>query len=244
MAGDVPTIAAASSFTFVLEEIAAAFRAHTNREVRLVFGSSGALYRRIEQGATFQIFMSADERFVRKLAHLRRTMGRGRRFGIGRLVLFAPHQSRVQIDPYLRGLRAALARDGLRRLTIADPAHAAYGSAAAQALRRTGLWHALQPSLLVVANAAQAAQLATGTSTDAGVLAYALVRSVQISRLGRYVLLPETLHAPLHQRVALLRGAGDTAHAFYRYLQEGAARAILRRYGLVSGARRWLERPA
>ncbi|MGZ5141461.1 MAG: molybdate ABC transporter substrate-binding protein [Burkholderiales bacterium] len=47
------------------------------------------------------------------------------------------------------------------------------------------------------------------------------------------MLIPENLHEPLHQRLALMKGAGETARAFYAYLQEPAARAVFKRYGFA-----------
>jgi molybdate transport system substrate-binding protein len=38
---------------------------------------------------------------------------------------------------------------------------------------------------------------------------------------------------PLRQRMVLTKRAGATARAFYGYLQEGAARAVLARYGFA-----------
>jgi molybdate transport system substrate-binding protein len=39
------------------------------------------------------------------------------------------------------------------------------------------------------------------------------------------------MHEPLAQRMVLVKGAGPVAHAFARYLQQPAAREILRRHG-------------
>ena len=71
---DVPAVAAASDLKFALEETTSAFRAATQRDVKLVFGSSGNFYTQIGQGAPFQLFMSADESFVFKLADAGRTV--------------------------------------------------------------------------------------------------------------------------------------------------------------------------
>ena len=90
-ADPAPAIAAASDLKFALEEAAARFRETERREVKLVFGSSGNFYRQILQGAPFQLFLSADESFVAKLAASGKTVDEGRLYATGRIVLFAPH---------------------------------------------------------------------------------------------------------------------------------------------------------
>jgi molybdate transport system substrate-binding protein len=46
-------------------------------------------------------------------------------------------------------------------------------------------------------------------------------------------LIPEDWHTPLRQRMALMQGAGEVAEAFYAYMKEPAARAIMERYGFT-----------
>ena len=230
---DVPSLAAASDLKFAVEDIAAKFRASTKRDVKLVFGSSGNFYRQIEQGAPFQIFMSADEDFVFRLAKAGRTEGSGALYAVGRLVLFARHGSHLDPDAQFVGLRAALAAGRVQRFAIANPEHAPYGRAAEEALRKAGLWETLRPRLVLGENVSQAAQFATSGSAEGGMFAYSLALSPQVAKQGRFVLVPEHLHSPLRQRMALVKGAGETARAFYAYLQEPAARAAFRRYGFT-----------
>jgi molybdate transport system substrate-binding protein len=230
---NVPAVAAASDLKFPLEEIAAEFRATTKREVKLVFGSSGNFFRQIEQGAPFQLYMSADETFVLKLAQGGRLENKGDLYGTGRLVLFVPHASRLQVDPKFQGLKAALAAGEIRRFAIANPEHAPYGRAAEQALIKLGLWEIVRPRLVLGENVSQAAQFASSGTAEGGIFAYSLVLAPQVGKLGRYVLIPEDLHEPLHQRMALVKGAGETARMLYGYLQAPAARAVFRRYGFV-----------
>ncbi|MGH8473253.1 MAG: substrate-binding domain-containing protein, partial [Gammaproteobacteria bacterium] len=77
VSAEVPVIVAASDLKFALEELAARFAADTKRELKLVFGSSGNFARAIEQGAPFQMFLSADEGLVFKLEEAGKTVDRG-----------------------------------------------------------------------------------------------------------------------------------------------------------------------
>jgi molybdate transport system substrate-binding protein len=230
---DVPAVAAASDLKFALEEAAARFRDATNRETRLVFGSSGNLYRQIEQGAPFQLFMSADESFVLKLAGSGKAIDRGALYATGRIVLFARTGSPLKPDAGLAGLKEALAAGAIRRFAIANPEHAPYGRAAEQALKKLALWDGLRSRLVLGENVSQAAQFAASGSAEGGVVAYSLALSPELGKLGRFALIPENLHDPLRQRMVLTKGAGETARAFYRYLQEPAGRSILKRHGFT-----------
>jgi molybdate transport system substrate-binding protein len=233
-AAEAPAVAAASDLKFALEEIARGYRTVTGNDVKLVFGSSGNFYRQIGQGAPFQIFMSADEAFVYKLADAGKTEDRGQLYAIGRIVLYVPRASNIALDPELAGFKAAIASGAIKRFAIANPQHAPYGRAAEEALRKLGVWDALRPRLVTGENVSQAAQFASGGSADGGVFAYSLVQAPQIAGSGRYVLISEAFHQPLRQRMVLVKGATENARGFYRYLQTPAARAVFSRYGFAS----------
>lgn len=228
-----PVVAAASDLQFALAEAAEAFTRSTGRPVKLAFGSSGNFQRQIRQGAPYQLFLSADERYVLDLARLGLTDGDGTLYAIGRIVLLVPHGSRLRADGTLADLRAALGDGRLRKFAIANPEHAPYGARAKEALQHAGLWVSIEPRLLLGENVSQAAQFATAGGSDGGIVAYSLVRSPKVAARGEYALIPADWHAPLRQRMALVKGAGATARSFYDYLQQPAARAILERHGFT-----------
>lgn len=226
-----PVIAAAADLNVALTEIAGQFRRTTGQPVDLVFGSSGTLTRQIQDGAPFELFMSADEAFVATLAAAGLTRGPGTLYGVGRIVLFAPSGSPLDPRQGLAGLGRLLAAGTVRRFAIANPAHAPYGRAAEAALRHQGLWDILQPHLVLGENVAQAAQFATTGNAAGGIIAYSLALAPNLQGRGTYALIPETAHAPLRQRMVLTSRAGPVAARFYDFMQSPPARAILERYG-------------
>nr|WP_246434949.1 molybdate ABC transporter substrate-binding protein [Quisquiliibacterium transsilvanicum] len=225
------TVAAASDLKFALDEIADAYARSTGQQVRIVYGSSGNIARQIAQGAPYDVFLSADERFVEDLARRGLTVDAGSLYAIGRLVLFAPQPGAFEPDEDFAGLRAALAAGTVRRFAIANPEHAPYGLAARQALEHAGLWEPISKRLVLGENVAQAAQFAAGGNTQGGIFALSLAMSPAIAARGRWVLLPESMHAPLRQRMVLMRRASSEARAFHDHLRQPEARAILRRFG-------------
>ena len=156
-----PPVAAAADLKFALAEVATAFEKQTGQAVKLTFGSSGNFATQLEQGAPFQLYFSADEAYVQRLAAKGLTRDDGTVYAVGRIVLFAPHGSPLTVDAQLGDLKAGLADGRVRRFAIANPEHAPYGRRAMEALQRAGIWDAIRPKLVMGENIAQTAQFAT-----------------------------------------------------------------------------------
>jgi molybdate transport system substrate-binding protein len=231
--GGPPLIAAASDLQFSLPLVVAAFRAASGRNVSVTFGSSGNFARQIRQGAPFQMFLSADENFVRELSAAGLTQGDGDVYGIGRIALIVPRGSPLKPDGTLADLRAALSDGRLTRFAIPNPEHAPYGRRAEQALRYAGLWEPIRDKLVLGENVSQAAQFATSGEAQGGIIAYSLALSPDVSRLGAFALIPQEWNEPLRQRMVLLKGAGETARSFYAFVKSDPGRKILERSGFV-----------
>ena len=228
---DAPVVAAASDLQFAITEIARTFRADTGMEVRLSFGSTGNFARQIREGAPFQIFMAADERFIAELHADGFTPDEGDLYAVGRVVIMVPNGSPLTPDPELDNLAGMLAAGRITRFAIANPDHAPYGMRAMEALITKGIWDDLQPVIVLGENVSQAAQFALSGNAEGGIIAYSL--APEVAPKGTFALIPEDWHEPLRQRMALLNGAGEVARAFYAYMNEPAAREIMERYGFV-----------
>lgn len=229
-----PTVAAASDLQFAIEDLAERFTEETGQRVRLNFGSSGNFRRQIAQGAPFELYMSADEAYVEALHEAGYLENDGDLYAIGRVVLITRKGVAVNPEAGLAGLGAALEAGEIRRFAIANPEHAPYGVAAMEALRSAGLWEAVQPHLVLGENVSQAAQFALSPDADGGIVAWSLALAPSLDRRSDWALIPEERHAPLRQRMALVKGAGETARAFYDFILSAPGRAVLAEYGFIT----------
>lgn len=229
-----PTVAAASDLQFAIEDLAGRFTEETGQRVRLNFGSSGNFRRQIAQGAPFEVYMSADEAYVAALHQSGHLEDGGDLYAIGRVVLMTRKQGGLDPEAGLDGLAEALEAGEIRRFAIANPEHAPYGVAAKQALQSAGLWEAIRPHLVFGENVSQAAQFALSTEADGGIVAWSLALAPALDRRSDWALLPEEAHEPLRQRMALVKGAGETARAFYDFVLSEAGRAVLAEYGFIT----------
>ena len=226
-----PIVAAAANVNVALTEIAEAFARERGMKVELVFGASGMLARQIQDGAPFELFLSADEEFPRRLTAAGLTRGDGVVYARGRLVLFAPAGSPLVVDERLQGL-ARLTRSGrVQRFAIANPDVAPYGQAAEAVLRKRGLWESLRSRLVLGDTVAQAAQFASSGNAVGGLIAYSIVRTPGFPARGTHAVIPEADHPSLQQRMVLVRSAGAVASQFYDFVQSEPSRAVFRKYG-------------
>jgi molybdate transport system substrate-binding protein len=223
-------VAAAASLRPALEPLKQGFEAaHPGVELGLTFGASGALVTQLQQGAPFDLFLSADRDYPSRLVALGLARAEDERvFAVGELVLwFAPGAPPGRAA---RGL-AALADPAVRRVAIANPAVAPWGRVAERVLREAGLLEAVREKLVLGTSVGQAAQFAGSGAAEAALLP----RSILLGALesGQRVALPASAGARLEQSGVVLASAAQPglARAFLAWLGGADGRAALLRCG-------------
>jgi molybdate transport system substrate-binding protein len=225
-------VAVAASVQRAMEELARGWMQSSGERLELVYGSSGNFVRQIQQGFPAEVFLSADEGFAQRLVDAGLTRGPGEIYARGRLALLLAGGSAIALDAQLRGLKQGWG--SVAHFAIANPELAPYGRAAREVLQTVGLWEAAQQKLVMGESIAQATQFVATGAAQAGLTALSLLSGARSSGLGPYIAMSDALHAPLAQRMVLLRSAGPVAAAFYGYLQTAAARVVLQRHGFAA----------
>ena len=222
-------IAAASNLKFVLADLAAQYKQQTGVQVEVNLGASGNLARQILQGLPVEQFISADEAWVAELAKAGRTVDAGQRYATGRLALILPKNSAL---PLSQGLAAVVrAMKPGDKFAIANPALAPYGVASEEILQRAGVGPLPAANKVLGDNIGQATQFVATGAAQAGITALALAQAPEIAMHVQAVALPTDLHAPLHQRMTLLKGAGSAAKDWHQFLLSPTAQAVFARHG-------------
>ena len=229
---DDASVAAAASLTYAMREISDRFQRTSSHRIQLTFGSSRNLMRQIIQGAPFELFLSADESSIDRLAARSLTQGDGIVYALGRLVVFKPTRSEVQLTADLTFLENAVKEKRLQRLAIANPETAPYGAIALEALRNAGVWEIVKPHIVTGENALQAAQYGLSGSADAAIFPLSIASIPIFERRGVFLPVSDALYRPLKQKMVLLKKSGEAAEALYQYLQTSEARSILTSHGL------------
>ena len=227
------TIAAAADLRFALDEIIPAFQSqHPELGIRVTYGSSGNFYAQLTNHAPFDVFLSADMEYPRKLIEQGlASPGSEFQYGVGHLVLWVVHDSPLEIDK--RGMRALL-EPSVQKIALANPRHAPYGRAAEAALKSTGLYEKVQERLVFGENVAQASQFVESGSADAGLIPLSLALAPRMRAKGRYWQIPLDAYPRMEQGGVILSWTKNlrAAEALRDFILGEQGKTILRRFGL------------
>jgi len=236
-------VAAAADLQFALDELDIQFEKQTGKKIDISYGSSGNFFAQIENGAPFDVLLSADIEYPRKLesAGLAEP-GTLCEYAVGRIVIWMPGDARPDLARL--GWKALL-EPSVERIAIANPEHAPYGRAAVTALRGAGIYEQVRAKLVYGENIAQAAQFVASGNAQAGILALSLAASPPM-RNGKRWQIPANMHAPIEQGAVILKSAKDKegARAFLAFLKSDTGRVILESYGFTLPASRRASAPS
>jgi molybdate transport system substrate-binding protein len=226
------TVAAAADLQFALPATVRAFQAG-NQGIRIsaVYGSSGNFYSQIANGAPFDVFLSADMEYPRKLAQQGLALPDSLfMYGVGRLAVWVPNES--GLDVHKLQMRT-LESDSVQHVAIANPQHAPYGKAAEAALRSLGVYDRVKPKLVFGENIAQTLEFVQSGAAQAGIVALSLAMAPAVRGQGSYWEIPLDAYPRLEQGGAILQRARDSQAAarFREFLLQPAGRGILKQYG-------------
>jgi len=224
-------VAAAADLSAALREVAANYEKRTGVAVKLSFAASGALTQQIQNGAPFDVFFSADMEYPRQLiAGGQAESATLYRYGVGRLVLWVPRDSPLDVEH--KGMDVLL-DPAVKKISIANPQHAPYGRAAVAALKHYALYEKVSDRLVQGENVSQAAQFVESGNAQVGFVALAHAVAPAMQGKGKYLMVPAEAYPPLDQGVVLISHSPHRkdAVAFLEYLKTTEVAEVLRRNG-------------
>lgn len=222
-------VAAAADLKFAMDSLVAVYSAKDpDIDIKVIYGSSGNFFQQIGNGAPFDLFFSADVDYPKRLHEKGLTASAVHVYGTGQLVLWSRG-----FDPAAEKMNSLLA-PSVKKLAIANPAHAPYGQRAEEALHYYQLYDKIKDKLVLGENIAQTAQYAQSGAADVAIIALSLALSPGMQRAGgKYWLIPAGSHQPLEQGFVLLPHGKDNkaAYRFMNFLTTPEARDILKSFG-------------
>jgi molybdate transport system substrate-binding protein len=227
------SVAAAADLSSALKQLAANYEQRTGVHLKLSFGSSGMLTQELQNGASFDVFLSADMDYPRQLVAAGLAEGDTlTQYARGKLALWTPSDSHLDLQH--DGMNVLL-DPSVKKVAIANPQHAPYGRAALAALKHSGLYDRIKDRLVMGENVAQAAQFVESGNAQAGFVALAHARALEMSGKGKYWIIPADDYPPLDQGAIILTHSQHKQQAadFLKYLGSAGASELLQKYGFT-----------
>jgi molybdate transport system substrate-binding protein len=232
-AGGELKIAAAADLAVPLQAIVKEFEKSQNAKVQPTYAASGMLATQIEQGAPFDVFMSADTGYAKRL--IEKKLADPKTFTVytrGRLILYV--LPGIPEDVTHVGLKA-LTDPIIKRIAIANPEHAPYGRAAVDAMKHAGVYDQVKSKIVTAENVGQAAQFVKSGNAEAGLLALSAMFDRDMRRHGRVVEIDMNAYPALDQAAVVTKHGQNNplARAFVEYLNTQMAQGLFARYGFM-----------
>jgi molybdate transport system substrate-binding protein len=226
------TVAVAANMQYTMEALKAEFNKTDKTEIDVVLGASGNLTQQIMQGAPFDIFISADTSFPKKLSDNDFAAEQPKVYAQGLLVLWS---AKPNIQP--KADMKLLLNNDIRHIAIANPKTAPYGSAAKFILKKYNLYDKVALKLVTGESITQTSQFIATQAADIGFTAKSIAISDEMKGKGKWVALNRNDYPPIKQAEVLLK-YGQENHAteakkFYDFLYSAKAKEIYKKFGYI-----------
>lgn len=223
-------VAVAANAQFVMEQIKTAFQKKSGIAVESIVSSSGKLTTQIQQGAPYDVFLSADMDYPQTLHKEGLTTAAPVVYAYGSLVLWTAGDLPVSADLNV------LSDPAVRHIAMANPATAPYGEAALGFLKAKKKLDPIQSKIVYGESIAQVNQYILSGAAEVGFTAKSVVLDPSLSKRGHWVDLPTTGYSPIAQGVVVLKRTMQpkAAAQFLQFLRSPEARRILRQFGYRS----------
>ena len=177
-------VAVAANAQFVMERVKAAFQKKTGTPMELIVSSSGKLTTQIQQGAPYDIFLSADMAYPQTLYKAGLTTSAPVVYAYGSLVLWT-----LTDLPLTTDLRV-LSDPAVRHIALANPATAPYGEAAVSFLKFRKRLDTVKPKIVYGESIAQVNQYVLTGAAEVGFTAKSVVLDPSLKQRGHWIDLP------------------------------------------------------
>lgn len=223
------TVFAAASLTDSLKDIATAYEKESGDKIVFNFAASSTLARQIEAGGPADIFFSADEAQMNRLANkgLIDPVTRKSRLG-NSLVVVVPSDSTLQIKS-----ASDLTNASVKQIALADPKAVPAGVYAKGWLTRQQLWPAVEPKVVPVENVRAALAAVASGNVELGVV-YKTDAAISKNVKVAYEV-PRADSPDISYPMALVKGSlqPEAAKKFLDYLSSEEAGQVFTRFGFL-----------
>lgn len=220
-------VAVAANFTAPAQDLAPIFEKQTGHKVKLSFGSTGAFYAQIKNGAPFDILLAADAKTPAKMEKEGSGVaGSSFTYAQGKLVFWSSDAAKVTGEKTMTEMK-------FDKCAVADPKLAPYGEAAYQTLESFKLLDQYKPKFVTGNNIGKTFQYVKTANAEVGFVALSQVFKNGKFTSGSGWIVPAKYYKPIDQDAILLKHGENSAaaQAFMKFLKSDEANKLKLSYG-------------
>lgn len=221
------TVAAAADLALAFKEIGELYEKTSGNEAEITFSSSGTAREQIANGAPYDVYASANVKFVDDLIAQDKIIADSKAlYAIGRVGAATLVSSSLHVKEV-----ADLLKPEFKKIAIANPDHAPYGLAAKEALESLGLWDQLKDKLVFGKDIQDVLTMVKTGNVEAGLISLSVVNKDEVN----FLLFDDKLHNPLKQAIAVVKTSQheQVARDFVKFVNGEKGREIMKKYGFV-----------
>ncbi len=222
-------VAVAANVQFAMQDLESAYEQKSGLAIKTVISSSGKLTAQIQNGAPFDVFLSADMKYPDTLYSTGFAEAKPKVYAYGSLVLWTMKE--VDLSQGIKILLNAKTR----KIAVANPKTAPYGAEAVKVLKHYQLYESVSPKLVYGESIAQVNQYIFSQVAEMGITAKSVVLSPAMRGKGKWIEIDPAAYSPIAQGVVILKHGSknhpQASQAFYDFLFSEAAKKILKDYG-------------
>jgi molybdate transport system substrate-binding protein len=224
-------IAVAANAQFVSRILTQKFKKQSGIDAELIVSSSGKLTTQIEQGAPYDVFLSADMKYPQELYNKQLTIGKPQIYAYGSLVMWVRDLSKLGefYNPSM------LTISTIKKIAVANPKLAPYGKATIEVLNNLKLFDKLKAKLVYGESIAQVDQYWLTGTVDAAFTSKSVMMLPYEKFVGVWKEVDPKLYTPIAQGIVVLKTSTGKnlkqANRFYKFLFSAKAKQIFKQYG-------------
>ncbi|MGZ3757126.1 MAG: molybdate ABC transporter substrate-binding protein [Mucilaginibacter sp.] len=220
-------VAVAANLQSVISVLQKDFTKKTGIIIEPIIGSSGNLVAQMRNSAPFDVFLSADMGFPKKLYDDGFALNAPVVYAFGSLVICSTQ------DRGFENWERLLLTPAIKKIAIGNPTIAPYGLAAQEALQHKGIYADIKGKLVAGENISQVNTYITTGVVEVGFTTQSLVKDPANKTKLYWSVIDPKLYAPIEQGMIVLKSTTNKVGAdkFYKYMLSADAKKILLEYG-------------
>ncbi len=226
-------IAVAANVSYAIDELIKEFnKTNPNTKVQVTLGSSGKFVAQIQNGAPFEIFMSADMKFPQTLFDENIAITKPEVYAQGTIAILSSKELDLK-----KGIDL-IKDNSISKIAIANPKIAPYGTATVEAIKNAKISDDIEKKFVFAESISQAVSYSI-TAADIGFVAKSSLYDEKMSLYKEnihWISIDSKLYTPIDQGIVILKNAKENKEvkAFYDFILSKEAKKIFENYGYIT----------